>query len=107
MTTLSEVINQLAAKGYDHEFQWSGGRLCAHQRCYDAQELTIIRTYRFEGMSDPADMAVLYLMRANDGLIAYCVDAYGAYSNEEAATYADFIRRIPVKDHDQQEFPEP
>jgi hypothetical protein len=64
--------------------------------------LVIIRTYRFEGDSDPSDNAILYLIEANDGLIGYSMDAYGVYSNHEDSRYDDFIKKIPMEERDEQ-----
>lgn len=104
MSTLSQVMNRLAAKGFDKEFRWTDDKFCTKEdKCYDAEDLTIVRTYRFEGMSDPSDTSILYLIKANDGLIGYSLDAYGAYSNHDGEEgYDNFIRKIPVKDHDEQ-----
>ncbi len=68
---------------------------------YKPEDLKIIRTYRFEGESDPADSTVLYVIEANDGLIGYSIDAYGAYSNHEEDGYDDFIREVPAQEMDE------
>jgi hypothetical protein len=61
---------------------------------YQPEELTIIKTYRFEGDSDPAESSILYLIEANDGLIGYALMAYGMYSNhEDEEGYDNFIRQ--------------
>ena len=69
---------------------------------YKPNELKIIRTYRFEGNSDPSDSSILYLLEANDGKVGYSIDAYGVYSNHDDALYDDFIRKIPMEERDEQ-----
>ena len=64
---------------------------------------TIIKTYRFEGDSDPSDSSILYLIEANDGLVGYSIDAYGVYSNHDDVNYDEFIRKINVSERDEQE----
>jgi hypothetical protein len=103
MTTLSMVIEKLRLKRQDNEFRMTEkgfGTDCG--KIYTPEELSIIRTYRFEGNSDPSDSSILYLIEANDGRIGYSVDAYGAYSNHDDAAYDDFIRKIPVREREEQ-----
>ncbi len=103
MTTLSGVLERLRQKKQDNEFILSDeGFGCGTGKYYEPQDLKIIRTYRFEGDSDPSDSSILYLLEANDGRIGYSIDAYGVYSNHEDAQYDDFIRKIPMEERDEQ-----
>jgi hypothetical protein len=104
MTTLSTVLEKLRVEKHDNEFKIvEGGFSSPAGKIYQPEELKIIKTYRFEGDSDPSENSVLYLIEANDGLIGYSIDAYGAYSNHEDDGYDDFLRKIPVKERDEQE----
>ena len=66
------------------------------------EELKIIKIYRFEGESDPADSTILYVIEANDGKVGYSLDAYGVYSNHDDDRYDDFIRKVPMEERDEQ-----
>ena len=103
MTTLSQVLEKLRIRKQDNELRMEGGKFAAPSgKSYEAAELKIIKTYRFEGDSDPSDSSIIYLMEANDGLIGYSVDAFGAYSNHDGeAGYDDFIRSIPTQEKDE------
>ena len=72
-----------------------------NNKYYQPEDLKIIKTYRFEGDSDPSDNVVLYVLEANDGKVGYTMDAYGAYSNNDDAKYDDFLRKIPVEERDE------
>ena len=103
MTTLSGVLEKLRLKKQDNEFQIAEDQFLAPSgKLYNAEELSIIKTYRFEGDSDPGDSSILYLIEANDGLIGYSIDAYGVYSNHEGNAYDEFIRKITVNERDKQ-----
>jgi|SRR5450432_3260332 len=103
MTTLSQVIEQLRLKRQDSEFLLSAeGFSIGNGKFYQPDELKIIRTYRFEGESDPSDSSILYLIEANDGTMGYSVDAYGAFSNHDDVGYDDFITKITVEERDEQ-----
>jgi hypothetical protein len=103
MTTLSSVLEKLRLKKRDNEFRMlPGGFGIGNGKFYTPEDLKIIKTYRFEGDSDPSDSSIIYVIEANDGLIGYSMDAYGAYSNYEDDGYEDFIRKIPMEERDEQ-----
>ncbi|MEI9910392.1 MAG: hypothetical protein WDO71_12435 [Bacteroidota bacterium] len=102
MTTLSTVLEKLRVKRLDNEFTMTDeGFTASNNKHYSPSDLTIIKTYRFEGESNPSDSSILYLIEANDGLIGYSMDAYGVYSNHDEK-YDEFIRKIKLEDRDEQ-----
>ena len=104
MTTLSYVIEKLRLKRKDNEFTITPeGFTTGNGKSYKPEDLTIVKTYRFEGDSDPSDASILYVLEANDGLVGYSIDAYGVYSNHDDDGYDDFIRKIKVEDRDEQQ----
>ena len=104
MTSSSTVLERLRQKKMDTEFKWTDkGFTAGKGKFYQPEDLKIIKTYRFEGDSDPADMSIIYLIEANDGLIGYSMDAYGAYSShDDEEGYDNFIRQIQVEERDEQ-----
>lgn len=103
MTTLTMVLEKLRLRKHDNEFRMTeGGFTAGKGKTYQPEDLKIIQTYRFEGNSDPADSAIVYVIEANDGLVGYSLDAYGAYSDHEEEGYDEFIRRIPVEERSEQ-----
>jgi hypothetical protein len=105
MTTLSTVLEKLRIKKIDNEFRWTpDGFTAGKGKHYTPDQLTILKTFRFEGESDPSDMEILYVIKAADGLIGYSIDAYGMYSNhEDEGGYDNFIRQIPIANRDEQD----
>jgi hypothetical protein len=102
MKTLSQVLEKLRLKRLDNEFRLEAGSFEAgNGKHYQPEDLTIIKTYRFEGESDPSDSSILYLIEANDGLTGYSIDAYGVYSNHDQ-DYDEFIRKIKIMDREEQ-----
>jgi len=103
MTTLSSILEKLRLRKQDNEFKMTEKGFCAGTgKYYEPSDLKIIKTYRFEGESDPSDSVALYLIEAKDGLVGYSIDAYGAYSNYDNSSYDDFIRKVPVEERDEQ-----
>jgi hypothetical protein len=106
MNTLSQILEKLRLKGKDNEITITDhGKMQALKlnKIYSPVELTIVKTYRFEGMSDPADSSVLYITIDKDGDMGYIIDAYGTYSNHDGASFDDFLKKIPVAHRDEQE----
>lgn len=94
-------------KNYDNEFVITESGFSAGKgKSYQPEHLHIIKTYRFEGDSNPSDSSALYLIEANDGLIGYVIDAYGAASNHEDDQFDEFLKRIPVQERDIQFIPD-
>lgn len=97
MKTLVEVINRLREKHYIHDFEVSHHKMICKETgdCFDAHEVTIDKTFRFEGDSNPDDMSVLFAITSNSGIKGVLIDAYGTYSN---ADVSEFIKKIPKLD---------
>ncbi|MET3112528.1 quercetin dioxygenase-like cupin family protein [Pedobacter sp. CG_S7] len=84
MTTVSQVLNQLKEQGYTVDFNLddnciicSGNSLKIHP-----DDFEVDKHYRFEGMSDPADEAVVYaISSAKHNLKGVLVNGYGIYSD--------------------------
>jgi hypothetical protein len=99
MTTMSQVMEKLRLKRLDNEFLLSDkGFSVGNGKFYQPDQLKVVRTYRFEGESDPSDSSILYVIEAEDGLIGYSIDAYGAFSNHDDVNYNDFIRKIRTEE---------
>ena len=104
MTTVTSILEKLRIKKRDKEFRMTPeGFTAGTGKYYTPEDLKIIKTYRFEGESDPGDNIVIYVIEANDGLIGYSMDAYGVYSDHDDDGYDDFIRKINVEERDEQQ----
>jgi len=104
MTSLVQVLETLRMQKKDNEFRWTQeGFTIGRGKFYQPEDLKIIKTFRFEGESNPDDSSVLYMIEANDGLIGYTIDTYGAYSSHDKEEgYDNFLRKVPVEDRDEQ-----
>jgi hypothetical protein len=104
MTTLTHVMEKLRQKKMDTEFRWvPGGFTTVKGKIYQPQNLIINKVFRFEEITNPSDMCVLYVIEADDGLVGYSLDAYGVYSNhDDEEGYDNFIRLIPERGHEEQ-----
>ena len=98
MNTLSSAIERLARRGFTAHFGVVGDRLRAFdsRKTFGARELIIRDFQRFEGVSDPGDMAIVYAIETADGTRGSLVDAFGTYANPTVGAFLDDvpIRRI-------------
>ena len=80
--SLSIAIEDLKKKGWTEDFNLkTEGVLCeTTQEEYDPARFNIEQVYRFEGMTNPSDMSVLYAIETDDGKKGLIVDGYGPTS---------------------------
>ncbi|SDQ46753.1 hypothetical protein SAMN05421664_1713 [Chryseobacterium soldanellicola] len=106
MTTLSQVMTRLAQRGIHREFRMNENcevKFENSEKIYQPSELTILKTYRFEGPSSPDDNAVLYVVKDNEGNYGMIIDSYGAESNYPKE-FDNFLREIPILESDEFDF---
>jgi hypothetical protein len=97
MDPLSLVLKKLGLKGQGGEVALDlQGRLMLNGRTYRQDEVVILRTYRFEGESDPGDAAIIYVVQASDGNTGYCMDGYGMYASHTNDKQSEFIHNAIV-----------
>jgi hypothetical protein len=95
--TLAGALDELVRRGFTEGFQVVDGGLRAlgHPETMKPKDLVICEVYRFEGISDPDDMAILYALESMNGRVrGTLADAYGVYS--DPATTA-VLEDIPIR----------
>lgn len=106
MLTLSQVMEKLRQKGITEEIRMTDDKkfvISGTEKSYQPQDLKIIRTYRFEGASDPDDNIALYLVKDHYGNMAMVIDSYGFNSNYEGPEFDEFLKAIP-EEEEKEEF---
>ena len=94
--TLTRTIQDLARAGFGEHFGVGGGDLRSFTtgRRYRAGELVIREFHRFEGVSDPDDMCIVYAIEAQGGARGTLVDAFGVYSDPVVGA---FFEKVPIR----------
>jgi hypothetical protein len=87
--TMADAMNDLKRRGFTADFEPIGKALhiAGSERTFQPDELTIVEHHRFEGSSDPEEMAVVYAIEARDGTRGVLVDAYGVYANPDLSAF--------------------
>lgn len=83
--TLSEGMNSLKEEGYTLDFDLKTDGIYCHSEDLklSPHEFKIDEFYRFEGMTNPSDMSILYAISSTTNNVkGTLVDAYGAYADQ-------------------------
>jgi len=99
MKTLASCLNKLILDGYTEDFKAGERGLLSLQkeRIYEAGEVNVVNFFRFEGPSDPADNAILYVIETTDGTKGTLVDAYGPYADDNVERFMQEVEGINKK----------
>ena len=91
--TLAETIDHLNRRGFTGHFgvTANGLRELGTGVTFRAEELRLCDCVRFEGASDPGDMAIVYTIESRTGVRGTLVDACGIYANPAVS---EFMARV-------------
>ena len=94
--TVASAIDGLARSGFREHFQMKAGKLLALDsgKTFNAPELMIRAYHRFEGASDPDDMAIVYAIESHSGVRGTLVDAFGVYADPAVGV---FLEGVPFR----------
>jgi hypothetical protein len=81
--SVAGAVDELGRRGFTEGLRVIDGGLRAigTGEPVRTEDLVIREVYRFEGISDPDDMAIVYGIEGRRGLRATVVDAFGVYSD--------------------------
>ena len=100
MTPLVKILEQLTNKGYTADFLLTKEGLLSRNtnEVFKPHDLIIERVYRFEGNSNPDDMAVMYGIKAYSGTKGVVIDAYGTYENNDITNFLKDVKVFEIFD---------
>lgn len=101
LNTLSETMSYLKNKGFTEEFEIEENSFVTKSgKKLKPEDLTIVKVYRFEGISDPDDMSVLYAIKSSSDLKGIFIDAFGVYAGQDGQNVPEILKKIKIiKDH--------
>lgn len=97
--TLLETLEDLKEDGFTYDFNLTAHALEVHKEdgiCLNLspEDFDIVQVYRFEGMTDPSDMSILYAIESKDGLKGTLVSSYGVYAD---AMSNEMIKKLDTR----------
>ncbi|HJW17579.1 MAG TPA: hypothetical protein VJ499_10685 [Flavisolibacter sp.] len=96
MTDMEACLKRLETKGYTDQFRVEKGKLFSimdSKKKYKAKDVMAANFFRFEGISNPDDMSVLYAIETADGNKGTLVDAYGLYADDDTG---EFMKEVEI-----------
>lgn len=81
-------------KGYKVNFRVRDNLLLpdTKEKSYKVDEFKIVSKHRFEGISNPSDLSILFVIKTDDQLKGTILVTYGSETNTEAA---EFFKKVP------------
>ena len=91
-----EIIKKYEEKGYTNSYRVSENLLIDNKtkKKYAPTDIYIVGEHRFEGMSNPSDMSILYVIKAKEDSKGTFLASYGGATDTDAA---EFFNEIPKK----------
>ena len=82
-------IDEYTSKGYTASYQMEEGKLkdLNTGKLFDKHAVTIIEEFRYEGMSNPSDCSILYVLHTDDGKKGTLLLPYGPYADGELSWF--------------------
>lgn len=102
MTTLSEILNKLKNEGYTVDFNLRDNCLVCQGNSLEIapNEFVVDRHFRFEGMTDPGDEAIVYAISSvKHDIKGTLVNGYGIYSDPLSDQMIKALSTPPQSNH--------
>ena len=97
-----EIIKEYQQKGYECNFMMVDGQLqeTESKTKFTPEQVFIKAEHRFEGMTNPSDMSILYIIEAIGGYKGTILIAYGPTADTGTA---EFFKEVPEKNYSSEE----
>lgn len=88
-----DYLDKYEKEGYTASYRVDKGKLIEveSKSSYKPEDVTIVAEHRFEGMTNPSDLSILYVIETSDNK-GTILTAYGPEANIETA---EFFKEIP------------
>ncbi|WP_343487317.1 hypothetical protein [Allomuricauda sp. d1] len=90
------LIRELQKKGYTANYIIKDNTLVDvdTKKEYTSDEVTIVGEHRYEGMSNPSDMSILYALKTKDGRKGTYLAGYGPSADMETAEFFKNVNEV-------------
>ncbi len=93
-SSLTQTLKKLKRLGYRGDFKFKNQRLVhtGTGTAYAPNQMLIVEHHRFEGMTNPSDMSILFVLEAEDGTKGTLVSGYGIYADIKLIEFLDKVK---------------
>ncbi len=98
--SLMNGIEEARLRGYTCNFLYHDQEIIDRdsQKHYSMEQCKLSEYMRFEGLTDPGDSSILFLIECNDGKKGVLISAFGIYANQELL---NFIYKLKKRKHEE------
>lgn len=98
------MIREYEQKGYTASYKCENGKLQDLEtgKSYSPEEIYIKEEYRYEGMSNPSDLSILYIVETKDDSKGTVLVPYGPAAD---TGLAEFFKEVPKNNLSKREDP--
>ena len=92
----AQSMTDLKERGYTEDFQVikEGLKALGSGKIYQEKDVKIIEHHRFEGVTNPDDMSIVYGLETSDGTKGILSDAYGVYSDPVIGNFITSVEKL-------------
>lgn len=94
-TSVAHATQGLRRRGFKDEFKLLDERTMENLQNgarYKPEQMSIVEYHRFEGMSNPSDMSIVFAVESNDGRKGVIISSYGTYANIKLVEFMDKVK---------------
>ena len=94
-TSVAHATQGLLQRGFKDEFKLKREGLMKNlknDKTYEPDDMWIVEYHRFEGMSNPSDMSIVFAVEATDGRKGVIISSYGTYANMDLVEFMDQVK---------------
>lgn len=101
-----DYIRKFEELGYTASYKTEEGRIqnLENKKWYQPEDVNLIEEFRFEGMSNPSDMSILYIIEAKDGTKGTVLSAYGPQADGNLVWFLKEVPKENMGKFDKQKF---
>ncbi|SIS48564.1 hypothetical protein SAMN05421766_102280 [Zobellia uliginosa] len=98
----TDYIKRYEKLGYTDAYRFINEKLRSTKsdKTYAAKDITIVKEHRYEGMSNPSDMSLLYVLETSDGGKGTLLAGYGPSADADLYAFLETIPEQNIKDKD-------
>jgi hypothetical protein len=94
-TSVAHATRALRKRGFKYDFKledrkWM--RNLGNKKKYKPSDMTIVEYHRFEGMSNPSDLSIVFAVETHNGDKGIIVSSYGVYADMDLVEFMDKVK---------------
>jgi hypothetical protein len=95
MRSEKDLIDRLEREGFTEHFTVHDGALKSAERgdSFAPGDVVIREFARYEGVSDPDDMSVIYAIETRDGRRGTLTDGFGVYASPAVSAFVESVEK--------------